>query len=197
MKTEILKQQIATTAYDVGFGAKVGFASYDTLRLAPGVISFLAVATGITGLIWPPASPQTISAFFLILGVLGIYISSKLPDKESIENSSRILNGHFKDLGILYNEVCSLEQDPDPTVVEVFKEISIKSRESRISNPLFLSTWIAHQKFFGETQSQWVVDELNLKFWKDKVPSSLKFTTVTLFILAVAALIIRHFWICP
>jgi len=197
MKKDELKKQIASSAYNIGFGAKVGYSSYDVLRLAPGVISFLSVATGITGLIWEPASSKPISAAFLILGILGIYISSKLSGKEDLEISARKLNDYFHDLRILYATVSSHEGDPEESHIQEFHDITVNSREFRIADPLFLSSWIAHQKFFGETQSQWVVEELDLKFWKDKVPSSFKYTTFTVLTLIVAGLIIRHFWICP
>jgi hypothetical protein len=41
-----LQKQIAETAYNVGFGAKKPFASYDIIDKMPGVISFLSLATG-------------------------------------------------------------------------------------------------------------------------------------------------------
>ena len=40
MKKELL-QQIARTAYNVGFGAKKHFATYDMVEKLPGIIEFL------------------------------------------------------------------------------------------------------------------------------------------------------------
>ena len=43
MRQEDLLNQIAETAYNVGFGAKKHFATYDMIEKLPGIINFIAI----------------------------------------------------------------------------------------------------------------------------------------------------------
>ena len=47
MKRDDLLKCIADTGYNVGFGAKKHFATYDLVEKSPGWISFLSIAFGI------------------------------------------------------------------------------------------------------------------------------------------------------
>ena len=55
-----------------------------------------------------------------------------------------------------------------------FSIIEDEFYRERFSKQVYLSDWVAHYKFFFQYQSDWVVKELNLKFFKDKIPSSFK-----------------------
>ena len=44
--------------------------------------------------------------------------------------------------------------------------------ESSISKQILFSDWYAHYKFFGQSQTNWIEEELELSFFKDKLPAS-------------------------
>jgi hypothetical protein len=64
------------------------------------------------------------------------------------------------------NDLINIERDVSIIEDEFYRE--------RFSKQVYLSDWVAHYKFFFQYQSDWVVKELNLKFFKDKIPSSFK-----------------------
>ena len=45
-----------------------------------------------------------------------------------------------------------------------------------------------HFKFYYQFQTEWIVKELNLTFWKDKIPNSLK-VIIILFLIIVLIVI--------
>ncbi len=66
---------IAETGYNVGFGAKKHFATYDLVEKSPGWISFISIAFGIYSLAFKELSTSFLSASFTVLGVVGLYVS--------------------------------------------------------------------------------------------------------------------------
>ena len=75
MKRDDLLKCIADTGYNVGFGAKKHFATYDLVEKSPGWISFLSIAFGIYSLAFKELSTSFLSASFTILGVVSLYVS--------------------------------------------------------------------------------------------------------------------------
>ena len=73
-KQDLLKN-IADTAYNVGFGAKKHFATYDITAKVPGFIGFVSTAVGVFGLVFDLLSTKTLSAAFIVLGIMGICIT--------------------------------------------------------------------------------------------------------------------------
>ena len=69
-----LLRSIATTGYNVGFGAKKHFATYDIVEKAPGWIGFISSAVGVLALIYDPLSAKLPSAILVILGICTFYI---------------------------------------------------------------------------------------------------------------------------
>ena len=49
-KSDLLKS-IAEKGYDIGFGAKKHFATYDIIEKTPGLISFISTAVGVYALV--------------------------------------------------------------------------------------------------------------------------------------------------
>ncbi|MDQ0288580.1 SLATT domain-containing protein [Oligosphaera ethanolica] len=74
MNKEYLLKQIADSAYNVGFGAKKHFATYDMVEKAPGIVAFLSMGVGIFGLVIDILSTKLFSAIFLVLGIAIFYI---------------------------------------------------------------------------------------------------------------------------
>ena len=98
MKKEILLKHIAETAYNVGFGAKKHFATYDIVTKAPGLISFTSLAVGILGFVIPCLTLPHVSAALVILGVMGLFISHYNADKDKCCKAGEELTGMFNEL---------------------------------------------------------------------------------------------------
>src|SRR4051794_34735649 len=69
-------KSIATTGYNVGFGAKKQFATYDIAEKVPGWIGFISSAVGILALVFEPLSAKLPSAILVILGACTFYINA-------------------------------------------------------------------------------------------------------------------------
>ena len=165
---------IAEKAYDVGFGAKKHFATYDIIDKAPGLISFSSMAFGIFALVIKDLSTEFISATFIVLGVVGLYINFYNHKKDAYGQAGIVLTQLFNELKALYLTVKSMDEDGDFSVPQ--KELSqIESRyyQTSISKQILFSNWYAHYKFYWELQIGWINEQLKFRFFRDKLPLSL------------------------
>lgn len=75
MNKQDLLKSIADTAYNVGFGAKKHFATYDMVEKIPGFIGFISMSVGIFALYIDMLSTKTVSACLAVFGVIGMYVT--------------------------------------------------------------------------------------------------------------------------
>ena len=184
-----LLSYIARKAYDIGYGADKHFATYNFYRITPNSVSIIALGVGIyqlsrlsSGL--SPLYGDLLSFLMIIVGLIGFYVGVTANNIEEYSKSGEELTEGFNKLQRIYSEVKSVEQ---VDVTEKYSEVeAIVKRAKEVSitkHPIPISDWIAHHSFFGMRQSEWVVEELNLTFFKDKVPSNFKFLLVGLFLI--------------
>lgn len=186
-KADLLKS-IAEKGYDVGFGAKKHFATYDIVEKSPGLIGFSSMAFGIFSLAVKGLSTELISAIFIVLGVVGLYISFYNHEKLDYEKSGVTLTQLYNELKALYLKVKSLDENCDfSTFQEKLSEIEARYYSACISKQIIFSNWYAHYKFFWEHQIDWVNEQLKFNFFRDKVPLSL---WLTMLIVAIGSI----FW---
>ncbi|MCK0152074.1 SLATT domain-containing protein [Alcanivorax sp. S6407] len=179
MSKETLLKNVAETAYNVGFGAKKHFATYDIILKAPGLISFTSFAFGVFALIFEDLNIKALSATFLILGISGLYITPYASRRQEYADNGKSLTDLYNDLKRLYYAVKSA----DAVTQEHRNELQqIDKAYTEISCPhqMIFSNWYAHYKFFWEQQIGWVDEQLNFKFMRDKVPLSLSATVTAL-----------------
>ncbi len=184
MKNEDLLDQIAETAYNVGFGAKKHFATYDIVDKIPGVISFLAIMIGILALFIDFYTNKLISAILIILGVIGIYISMYNDSKDKYSEVGSETIQLFNALKELYFKVKGkISENADEEDINKLKEIESIFYSKAISKQILFSGWFAHHKFFWEWRKHinWIEKQLNFTFFSDKVPLSV----ITIFILLI------------
>lgn len=185
MNKDNLLKHIAETGYNVGYGAKKHFATYDIVEKTPGYISFFSMAFGIYALAFDGLSTKFLSASFIVLGVIGLYISFYDSKKLKYEESGKKLTKLFNKLKVLYYKVKTLESE-DLSIVETeLKEIENDYYESGISKQILLSDWYAHYKFFWQHQIDWIDEQKNFSFFRDKVPLSFHLFIFILIILMV------------
>ncbi|MCH7391196.1 SLATT domain-containing protein [Acinetobacter dispersus] len=177
-KAELLKY-IAETGYNVGFGAKKNFATYDLIEKMPGWIGFISTAVGILGLVVDALSTKLVSAIFVIIGICGLYISFYDKDKNRYENAGKELTKLFNELKSLYFDVKCLPDNSDLSSYRIrLKDIEDRYFPLCISKQILFSNWYAHYKFFWEHQISWIDEQLKFRIMRDKIPLSLIFIFV-------------------
>lgn len=177
-KSDLLRC-IAEKGYDVGFGAKKHFATHDIIEKVPGLINFSSMAFGIYALVVKSLSTEVISATFIVLGVVGLYINMYERKKADYEEIGVALTQLFNELKALYLSVKNLDESTDfSTYQNELSEIESKYYSLGISTQILFSNWYAHYKFFWEHQIGWINEEVRFSFLRDKIPLSLWFTLV-------------------
>ncbi|MDY7782516.1 SLATT domain-containing protein [Aeromonas caviae] len=183
MKKSDLLKSIAEKGYDIGFGAKKHFATYDIIEKTPGLISFISMAIGIYALCVDSLSTKIVSATFIVLGVVGLYISMNIHKKNDYEKAGSALTRYFNEMKSLYIEVKGLEDEANlDEYLQRLKIIENKFYSESITKQIMFSNWYAHYKFFWEHQINWIDEQLHFKFFRDKIPLSLSITLITLLI---------------
>jgi hypothetical protein len=189
MTREDLLRNIAETAYNVGYGAKKHFATYDIIAKLPGLIAYSSTAVGVFSLLVEYTSKKYLSAAFIVLGVAGLRITMWDHKKSEYAESGEALTGLFNRLKTLYFQVKSATEAELP-VFE--KELTLMQGEySKLgrSDQILFSDWYAHYKFFWQQQIDWIEETRPFNFWLDKLPLSFSALVVLIVLGAIAALV--------
>jgi len=174
IKEDLLKQ-IAESAYNIGFGAKKSFATFDIIDKIPGILNFCALAIGILALVIDELNIKIVSASLIIFGVIGIYISKYDDKKDEYATSGSKITELFNELKSLYHLVKAKSDDTNfDEDISKMKEIENKFYSITIPKQILFSDWYAHYKFFWQwaTHIKWLESELKLTFWENKIPLS-------------------------
>ena len=185
MNKEDLLKHIAETAYNVGFGAKKHFATYDIVDKTPGAISFISMAFGIYALAFDRLSTKFLSASFIVLGIIGLYISFYDSKKSDYERAGVELTKLFNELNKLYKRTTSADENTLPNHEQELKNIENRYYENCKSKQILFSDWYAHYKFFWQHQIEWVDEQKQFKFLRDKVPFTFSITILFVFVALV------------
>ena len=162
---------IAETGYNVGFGAKKHFATYDLVEKSPGWISFISIAFGIYSLAFKELSTSFLSASFTVLGVVGLYVSMYDAKKSDYEKAGVELTKIYNQLRALYYSVQSKSDSDDLTnLISEYQQLESQYYSVGLSKQILFSDWYAHYKFFWQHQIEWVDEQSNFSFFRDKVP---------------------------
>lgn len=189
MTREEMLKVIARHGYNVGFGAKKNFATYDIVCKMPGWISLLSLAIGVFALFIPALADNVVSATLIIIGVATMYVQFYDGTKEEYKVAGDAHTQIFNQLEVVYRNVKS---DPDfdyPAVQQKVDELMKTFYQHTLSKQIFGSNWYAHYKFFHEMEKSWVEKELALSL-KDKFPLSLRIWG-TIFLIILIALLFR------
>lgn len=171
MDKNTLLKLIAQTAYNVGFGAKKHFSTFDIIEKAPGWIGFISLIAAVYGLFLPPLTNNQVTAFLIIFGIASLYISMYLPEKPKYQQSGETLTRVFHALRILYAEVKSANPTDDLGPYLARHEVlQTDGLSVSMSKQIFLSEWYTHYKFFWQAQIDWIDEQLRFSLWRDKIP---------------------------
>ena len=198
MKKEIVLNNIARTAYNIGFGGKKHFVTFDMYRILPRLISTITIFIGIIQLTYlyndeiiNTNGKELIAAILICVGIIGLILDILGTDKSKYNVVGKQLIGYYNELADLYSEVKGLDENDSidwNAYDDRRSKISKSAQEASISEQLIFTHWLTHFGFFYSMQSNWVVKELNLT-WKDKFPI-LHFETLILLLLIVFFIII-------
>ncbi len=180
MKKDQLLKSIAETAYNVGFGGRKHWATYDIVDKVPGLIGFLSTAFGIFALIYDKLSEKSLSAAFIVFGLIALYITFYEPNKSKYAESANKLTTMFNALRDLYRTVQSHPNDDVDLYIDRLHLIESDYYDTCISKQILFSDWYAHYKFFWQYQIDWLDEQKNFKLFRDKLPLSFMFWVVVL-----------------
>ncbi|MDY6903567.1 MAG: SLATT domain-containing protein [Thermodesulfobacteriota bacterium] len=169
---EYLLSQIADAGYDVGFGAKKHFATFDIVEKTPGWIGLVSMGVGVFALFVDCLATQHISAVLIVLGICGLLINSYSEVKQNYEKVGKHLTQLFNELKALYFHVKSSGKIDFSEEEEKLSAIKSDFFSSCISKQILFSDWYAHYKFFWQHQIDWIDEQKQFSFFRDKVPLS-------------------------
>ncbi|MDP2992634.1 MAG: SLATT domain-containing protein [Deltaproteobacteria bacterium] len=189
MRKEDLLKQIADTAYNVGFGAKKHFATYDIVEKAPGWIGFVSMGIGVFALFIEVLATKHMAAILIVLGISGLLINLYNETKQTYEQKGVFLTKLFNELKSLYFSVKALDKSDFTEEAEKLSEIESRYYSNCISKQILFSDWYAHYKFFWQHQIDWVEEQKHFKFWRDKVPLSFVLVVSTVLVALIALVV--------
>jgi hypothetical protein len=179
MDKSALLKVIAASGYNIGFGAKKHFATFDMVEKIPGWIGLVSLAAGVLALFIKELEEKYITAAFTIIGIAAITFNSYNETKEKYAKTGVDLTAKFHELRVLYETVKSKPDTADMThYIAEHNRIQQEALQFGISKHIFLSDWYAHIKFFGQSQIDWMDEQLHFGFVKDKMPFSAKLLIV-------------------
>lgn len=189
-KPDLLKH-IAQTGYNVGYGAKKHFATYDIAAKAPGCISFLTFAVGLYFLLIDFTAKKYFSAACIILGILGLRISVWDHKKDEYSEVGRKLTGLFNRVKALYYQVKASEKRDLSQFEGELSALQDEYNEVCLSGQMLFSDWYAHYKFFWQQQIDWMDEQLHFRLFRDRLPLSFTAVLVLLIVAGGGALVAR------
>ncbi|MDP4095643.1 SLATT domain-containing protein [Paenibacillus sp. P96] len=173
-KDDFLKL-IATRGYNVYFGAKKHFATYDIIEKLPRGLALFGVFIGVWQLWKPDFQFNDIISFMLVLaGIYAYTITQYDSEKKSYNEAAVKLVQIHNELHSLYLSVKSSNANSFENEETRLQELMDQYYSVSKSKQIFFSHTFAHFKFFGESQIQWMDEQLHFTFWSDKIPKVYK-----------------------
>lgn len=195
MERELFLKQLAENGYNVIYGAKKHFSTYDIVVKMPGRIAFVTLTIGIWQIYKPSFLYNTEMSLLLIFAsIIALSISQYNSEKEKYrEIGNRLIKIH-NELRNLYYQVKSSDKTyfNDESIESVrMNELLEEFYEISISKQIFLSDWIAHYKLFFQSQYEWIDEQKNFN-WKDKLPLSFRIVVIALIAFVIIFMIVTR-----
>ncbi|WP_407272047.1 SLATT domain-containing protein [Radiobacillus sp. PE A8.2] len=193
MKKDYFVRQLAENGYNVIYGAKKHFSTYDTVVKMPGRIAFITLSIGI----WQIYKPgflynMEVSLALIIASIIALTISQYNSEKDRYRVIGNRLIQIHNELRDLYYQAISSNQEEyshDSNETVMMKKLMDEFYEISISKQIFVSDWIAHYKLFFQSQYEWIDEQKNFT-WKDKIPLSFRITVIGLLVFVILLFIV-------
>lgn len=193
MNRQGLLTSIAETGYNVGFGAKKNFATHDIVQKVPGGLGLISLLVGLYALIWESLNTKWIAATMVAFGIITLIITHYDHNKAAYSEEGERLTALFYRLRDLYRDVQATAEGDDLTVYrERLDALQTQFFSSNQSKQILFSDWYAHYKFFWQHQIEWIDEQKQFTFWRDKIPLSLSLTLIAA-VLAFVSVVVSHF----
>jgi len=183
MKKEQFLKSLAEHGYNVMFGAKKHFATYDIVEKVPSGVALITLLIGI-GQLYAPSFDynKQISLVIILVSVIALQINLYNSNKEDYMKAGIKLTEIHNELKDLYDWTkSSTESEVTNEQREKLKKLLNDYYAVSITKQIAFSDWYAHYKFFYQAQYEWI-DEQKKFTWKDKFPMSLRMWTFIVFI---------------
>ncbi len=195
MKKELLLKSIAETAYNVGYGAKLNFATYDIVEKAPGLFGFVSLVVGIYALFIKELTSEHVGAVLVVLGVITLYLNNYSTEKDKYDEMGKSLTARFSDLKTLFRAAQSRPEADDFTdIAATLTKIEQEVIKLTPSKQILFSDWYAHYKFFWQQQTDWISEVRPFTLFRDKLPLTF---TVAVVIALIAGAVQAVRWFAP
>lgn len=180
---EILLRNLAENGYNVLFGARKHFATFDIVEKVPGHISLIGIIIGIIQIYRNQFElNDLISVILICVSIMGFTISFYNSEKEKYRiRGEELLKIHNK-LRNLYYDVKGSSKLDFIDEKQKLEEIMNEFYRDNMTKQILFSDWYAHYKFFVQSQYEWI-DEQKEFTWKDKYPVSFRFSIIILLII--------------
>lgn len=185
-----LRKRSARLGYNIGFGARRHFATNEIVEKVPTYFGVITFAFGMIFLKYPHTGLSDFVA--LLTSVVGgaiVYLNFYSHAKDEYEKIGKELNTLYGQTHTMYEQLYYCEESEFPAIESSLKSIDEKLQKISIHKQVFFSNELAHFKLFGESQSDWFVDELKLTFWKDKIPAIWRIYFLLTFFAIIALLL--------
>lgn len=183
MKKEQFLKSLAEHGYNVMFGAKKHFATYDIVEKVPSGVALITLLIGI-GQLYAPSFDynKQISLVIILVSVIALQINLYNSNKEDYMKAGIKLTEIHNELKDLYDWTkSSTESEVTNEQREKLQKLLNDYYAVSITKQIAFSDWYAHYKFFYQAQYEWI-DEQKKFTWKDKFPMSLRMWTFIVFI---------------
>ncbi|QSS98753.1 SLATT domain-containing protein [Pontibacillus sp. ALD_SL1] len=171
-KSSLLKS-IAIKGYDVGFGAKKHFATFDLACKAPNLIAILTLTAGVIqlGFDIPLTLNKSLSVVLISIGIISIFLNYYGDEKRKEYSEAGVeITNIYQSLRDLYYSVQGTEDRTQLSALEEeYKELVERFNNIGITQQMMFSDWYAHYKFFVQLETDWIEEQRPFRF-KDKVP---------------------------
>lgn len=164
--------------YDVGFGAKKHFATFDLASKAPNFIAIVTLTTGVIQLGFNIAHTlnQIISVVLIFIGIVAIFFNFYTDNKKEYEIAGVKINTIYQKLRDLYFSVQATNDETRLKELETeYKDLVNEFNGTGITHQMMFSDWYAHYKFFVQLETDWIEEQRPFKF-RDKVPLGLRWS---------------------
>lgn len=184
-------RQLAENGYNVFYGAKKHFSTYDIVEKTPGRIAFITLSIGVWQIYKPTFSfNKEVSLFLILASIAALTISQYNSEKENYRIIGNRLIQIHNELREIYYKTKSLNNEDIKKESKRMEELMDEFYEKSISKQIFISDWIAHYKLFFQSQYEWL-DEQKKFTWKDKIPFSLRITVIGFFLAGILLIVFR------
>lgn len=191
MKKEVFLTSLAEHGYNVMFGAKKHFATYDIVEKVPSGIALVTLLIGIWQLYAPSFDySKDVSLVIILVSVVALQINQYSTQKEDYKEVGEKLIGIHNELKDMYYQTkSSTETNVTKEEQEKLKRLLNYYSHISITKQIAFSDWYAHYKFFYQTQHEWI-DEQKRFTWEDKFPMSFRIWTAIV-IITILVLVIN------